>query len=134
MIVVGVVLFTSPKNWPTDLSAKFFPVQVVHDSEDQLAAARVFTTDQWGDYLLWAGYPRQKVFIDGRSDLYGEAIGRDYLTILEARPGWREAMARYHVNMVLVPPDTPLIELLSFNPDWHVLHRDKQAVLLTMQP
>ena len=134
VIVVGVVLFTSPKNWPTDLSAKFFPVQVVHDSEDQLAAARVFTTDQWGDYLLWTGYPRQKVFIDGRSDLYGEAIGRDYLTILEARPGWREAMARYKVNMVLVPPDTPLIELLSFNPDWHVLHRDKQAVLLAMQP
>jgi hypothetical protein len=134
VIVVGVVLFSNSKNWPTDLSAKFFPTQVVHDSEDQLAAARVFTTDQWGDYLLWAGYPRQKVFIDGRSDLYGEAIGRDYLTILEARPGWREAMARYRVNMVLVPPDTPLIELLSFNPEWHVLHRDKQAVLLTMQP
>jgi hypothetical protein len=134
VIIVSVALFSNPRNWPTDLSAKFFPIPVVHDFADQLASARVFSTDQWGDYLLWAGYPRQKVFIDGRSDLYGDQIGRDYLTILEARPGWREAMARYQVNMVLVPPETPLIELLSFNPGWHVLHRDKQAVLLTMQP
>jgi hypothetical protein len=134
LIIVGVALFTNTKNWPTDLSAKFFPIQAVHEYEGQLTSAHVFTTDQWGDYLLWTGYPRQKVFIDGRSDLYGDAIGRDYLTILEARSGWREAMARYKVNMVLVPPGTPLIELLSLNPDWQVLHRDKQAVLLTMQP
>ena len=133
-MILGVALFANPKNWPTDLSAKYFPVTVAHDFASNLEKGRVFTSDQWGDYLLWTGYPRQKVFIDGRSDLYGEEIGNDYVTILEARPGWREAMDRYKVNMVLVPPETPLIELLSFNPAWHVLHRDKQSVLLAMQP
>jgi hypothetical protein len=134
VVILGVALFANPKNWPTDLSAKYFPVTVAHDFASNLEKGRVFTSDQWGDYLLWTGYPRQKVFIDGRSDLYGEEIGNDYVTILEARPGWREAMDRYKVNMVLVPPETPLIELLSFNPAWHVLHRDKQSVLLAMQP
>jgi hypothetical protein len=132
--IVAVALFSNSKNWPTDLSAKYFPVAVAHDFAPELAAGRVFTSDQWGDYLLWTGYPKQRVFIDGRSDLYGEKIGNDYLTILEARSGWRDAMERYKVNMVLVSPETPLVELLSFDPAWHVLHRDKQAVLLAMQP
>ena len=134
VFVVCVALFANSKSWPTDLSAKFFPVSLVSDYEGVLSSNRVFTTDQWGDYLLWTGYPRQKVFMDGRSDFYGDEIGRDYLTILEARPGWREALDRYKVNMVMVPPETPLIELLSFTPGWSVLHRDQQAVLLAMRP
>ncbi len=134
VIIVGVALFANSKSWPTDLSAKFFPIPVVHDFASDLASGRVFTTDQWGDYLLWTGYPRQKVFMDGRSDFYGDEIGRDYQIILGAHSGWREAMERYKVTMVLVPPETPLVELLSIKPDWRVLHRDKQAVLLAIQP
>lgn len=132
--IVAVALFSNSKNWPTDLSKKFFPVAVAHDFAPELASRRVFTTDQWGDYLLWTGYPKQRVFMDGRSDLYGEKIGNDYLTILEARAGWRDTMERYKVNMVLVPPETPLVELLSLDPAWHVLQHDKQTVLLAMQP
>jgi hypothetical protein len=134
VIIVGVALFASRKNWPTDLSVKYFPVTVARSFAGELATGRVFTTDQWGDYLLWTGYPRQRVFIDGRSDFYGDKVGADYLTILEGHAGWRETMERYRVNMVLVPPGTPLIELLSLNPSWRVTHRDSQAVLLTMQP
>lgn len=131
--IVAVVLFGNPRHWPLDLSSKYFPRDAVRKFEPQLAAARVFTTDQWGDYLLWTGYPRQKVFIDGRSDFYGEEIGRDYLTLLEARPGWRAALDRYKIDMVLVPPDTPLIDLLSCTNQWQVLYRDQQAVLLASQ-
>ncbi len=90
----------------------------------------MFTTDQWGDYLLWTGYPKQRIFIDGRSDFFGEKIGRDYATILNAAPGWREALRRYGVNMALVPPQTPLVELLPLEAGWRVVHRDRDAVLL----
>jgi hypothetical protein len=68
--------------------------------------------------------------MDGRSDFYGEKIGRDYVTILGAQSGWREALERYHVEMVLVPPQTPLVELLVLGGGWHVLHRDQESVLL----
>ncbi len=128
VVIVVVALFGG--HWPTDLSAKYFPREVARQFAPQLAASRVFTTDQWGDYLLWTGYPRQKVFIDGRSDFFGEQVGRDYVTILEARPGWRAALDRFQVNMVLVPPDTPLIELLSASGEWKILHRDQECALL----
>jgi len=128
--IAGVILFADPQHWPKDLSGKYFPRQVARQFGPQLMASRVFTTDQWGDYLLWTGYPRQKVFMDGRSDFFGEQIGRDYLTVLEGRPGWRAVLDRDRVNLVLVPPDTPLIELLSASGAWKVLNRDRQSVLL----
>ena len=106
--VVCVALFANSKSWPTDLSAKFFPVSLVSDYEGVLSSNRVFTTDQWGDYLLWTGYPSKECSWTAGAIFYGDEIGSDYLTILEARPGWREAMDRYKVNMVLVPPETPL--------------------------
>ena len=130
--IAGVMLFGDPQHWPKDLSAKYFPREAVRQFAPQLIASRVFTTDQWGDYLLWTGYPRQRVFIDGRSDFFGEQIGRDYVTVLEGRPGWRAALDRYQINMVLVPPETPLIELLSSSGAWRVLNRDKQSVLLAV--
>jgi hypothetical protein len=128
VVIVGVALLGG--HWPTDLSAKYFPRDVARQFAPQLTASRVFTTDQWGDYLLWTGYPKQKVFIDGRSDFFGEQVGRDYVRILEARPGWRAALDRYQVNMVLVPPDTPLIELLAASGEWKILNRDEQSILL----
>lgn len=127
--VCGVVLIGDPQRWPKDLSAKYFPREVARQFAPQLMASRVFTTDQWGDYLLWTGYPRQKVFIDGRSDFFGEQIGRDYAAALGGQPGWRAVLDRYQINMVLVPPDTPLIELLSSSGAWRVLNRDQQSVL-----
>jgi hypothetical protein len=128
--IAGVMLFGDPQHWPKDLSGKYFPREVARQFSEQMIASRVFTTDQWGDYLLWTGYPRQKVFIDGRSDFFGEQIGRDYVKVLEGRPGWRAALDRYQINMVLVPPETPLIELLSSSGVWRVLNRDQQSVLL----
>ena len=35
-------------------------------------SARIFTDDEWGDYLIWSLYPSQKVFVDGRDDFYGD--------------------------------------------------------------
>jgi hypothetical protein len=133
VMIAGVALFTSPRRWPSDLSEKYFPRSVVHQYKDQLAAARVFTTDQWGDYLLWTGYPRQLVFMDGRSDFFGEEIGREYTTVLSASPGWRQILERRRVNMILVPPETPVVGMLTSGSAWHVLYQDKQAVLLKQE-
>lgn len=129
--VAGVALFGKQDNWPKDLSPKYFPRAAVSGMESQLAASHVFTTDQWGDYLLWTGYPNQRVFMDGRSDFFGEKVGTEYVTAANGQPGWREILDRYKVDTVLLSPATPLIELLSSDPSWRVLRRDEQAVLLS---
>jgi hypothetical protein len=134
IVIVGVSLFGAGAGWPKDLSRKFFPTDIVHKFLPQILQARVFTSDQWGDYLLWTGYPQQKVFLDGRSDLYSAGVGPDYITIVAAAPHWREALARYNVNMILLPPQTPVVEPLVADPSWTVLARDEQAILLSRKP
>jgi hypothetical protein len=69
--------------------------------------------------------------MDGRSDFFGEQIGREYATVMSASPGWQQILHRHGVNMILVPPETPVVEILAADAKWHVLYRDKQAILLS---
>ena len=86
-----------------------------------LAGARVFTSDQWGDYLIYSGWPLQKVFIDGRSDFYGALLGSDYLSLAEGRPGWQSLFQKYDFDAVLIPRTWPLAALLERDPAWRRL-------------
>jgi N-succinyldiaminopimelate aminotransferase len=52
--------------WPTGFDTKMFPVELA-SRHPELATARLFTSDQWADYLLFANYPRQRVFYDDRA-------------------------------------------------------------------
>ena len=65
------------------LPERSFPTAMVHQNAELLQSDRLLTTDQWADYLIYCFYPRQKVFVDGRSDFYGETLGNQYLHLLQ---------------------------------------------------
>lgn len=127
--VAALALTGAPMRWPADFPDVKFPVALASRNAERLAAARVFTTDQWGDYLLYRFYPRQRVFIDGRSDYYGPVLGRLYLKTALANPGWPEVLDRYRITLVLAPRDWPLSWALARDPGWRRLDRDRLAVL-----
>jgi hypothetical protein len=114
----------------TDFPDQRFPVAAISRHADCLAAARVLTSDQWGDYLIYRFYPRQRVFFDGRSDFYGPAIGAHYQTLLTASRGWSEVMARYRFDVALLPLDWPLARVLELDPRWQLVDRDDVAEML----
>ena len=127
------VLAVLPAAGLADFPEQFFPVAAVSRNSGLLAssaAARILTSDQWGDYLIYRLYPRARVFYDGRSDFYGEAIGEDYRALLLAGRRSREVMARYGFTAALLPLDWPLGQILERDADWRVAYRDRQAVLL----
>jgi hypothetical protein len=129
VVVAGVMLLTPAVRWPRDFPASRFPVALTRQESSRLSAARVFTSDQWGDYLIYRGWPQQKVFIDGRSDFYGPAVGNDYLRLMEARPGWENLFRKYEIGAALLPRDWPLTELLGKHPAWRRIREDGLAVL-----
>jgi hypothetical protein len=94
----------------------------------RLPPGRVFTTDQWADYLIYAE-PGRKVFFDGRNDFYGPAFVQTYLTILKAEPGWEQALARYRLSAVLVPARRSLSGALDCAPSWRRLYHDVDAAV-----
>jgi hypothetical protein len=127
--VAALMLAGAPLRWPEDFPEEKFPVRVAARQARHLAGARVVTSDQWGDYLLYRFYPRQRVFIDGRSDFYGRSVGRLYLKAAAGHPGWRALLDRQSVAWVLAPPDWPLAGLMRQSRAWRVVDEDRVAVL-----
>src|SRR5262249_15459381 len=85
--------------------------------------------DQWADYLTYRFYPRMRIFVDGRSDFFGPALGKEYIHLASARYDWEEILNRYRIDMALVPAEWPLGELLKRDPGWRILKDDKLGIL-----
>jgi hypothetical protein len=125
------ILVALPLMRSADFPSARFPVAGVTANVERLAGAgRILTSDQWGDYLIYRFYPRQRVFFDGRSDFYGPAIGEEYQNLLGLRPGWQQTLERYRFDAALLPRDWPLADVLAGNPDWNVVYRDPVCTLL----
>jgi len=129
-LVVAAALFFFPESrWPRDFNDSRFPVALVRAEASRLLNARVYTSDQWGDYLIYRGWPRQRVFFDGRSDFYGRALGEDYLKLMNGRRQWKELFRKYGFDAALVPADWPLVPLLEQDPEWRLVREDRVGVL-----
>jgi len=127
--VAALILIGNPIKWPTDFPEQMFPVRMAHAHAAQILDSRVLTTDQWGDYLIFMN-PRQKVFIDGRSDFYGPEIGQQYLRMTNGTWDWAALMAKNNFNLVLLPIESPLVQLLKRDPGWRIVEDDGARILL----
>jgi hypothetical protein len=104
-----------------------FPTEALAKAEGVGVQGRMFNFFSWGGYVLYAGYPRYRVFIDGQTDFYGEALMRDYLRVARLEPGWEEVLDRYHVGWVLFPHQSPLSQLLARSSGWKPAYADSTA-------
>lgn len=129
LLILGLAAWGTPFEWPRDFPAVIFPTAMVERHADLIASGRLLTPDQWGDYIIYRFYPRQKVYVDGRSDFYGEQTGEEYLELLNASYGWKQILARRGFTLALLPVSWPLASILKLDPAWRVVADDGQALL-----
>jgi hypothetical protein len=91
--------------------------------------ARIFTSDQWGDYLIYRLYPDIRVFVDGRSDFYGSDLEQASLDVWNVRYDWQHQLGRWGIDTVLAPADTPLAGALKESGRWRVVYDDGTAIV-----
>lgn len=115
--------------WRHDFPAERFPVKMVTRHEALLASSRVFTEDQWADYLIYRLSPRYKAFFDGRSDFYGEKTTREYQRIVGGGHDYAQLMDKHGFDVVLARPNWALATILKQSPGWRVVEDDKKAIL-----
>jgi hypothetical protein len=122
-----------PRRYIADeFSAKIFPVDAVEFARANRISGRLYNDYLWGGYLTLA-WPEQRVFIDGLADFYGNRIFRDYRHVAALKPGWRDVLDRWNIELVLVPADSGVAAELIREPVWHELYRDDVAVLLQLK-
>jgi hypothetical protein len=129
-LLVAALLFSPhpPKKFRPEFDPKSYPASAVSlIARDP--AARVFTYDQWGDYLIYRLYPRTRVFVDGRSDFYGSDFEREYVDALNVKYGWERTLAKFGVNTILLPPSMPLTGALKECSRWRLVYDDGVALV-----
>jgi hypothetical protein len=106
-----------------------FPVQAAAAVEKLPGEARLLAPDKYGGYLIYRFGGRRKVFFDGRSDFYGSDFMKQYIRLIEVRPGWSDQVDSWKFTHALLPNDSSLAAALERS-GWRRLWRDPTAMLL----
>jgi hypothetical protein len=109
-------------------NAEAFPAQAIPVIASH-PGSRVFTTDQWADYLLYRLYPAQRVFFDGRSDFYGNDFVKINQRLAGAEHDWKSLLRSFAINLVVLKPETPLSAVLKLTPAAKVLFDDGKVIV-----
>ncbi len=104
-----------------------FPVEAAGWLQKNRPAGRLFNEYAWGGYLIWA-LPEYPVFVDGRTDLFGDEILGEWLQVMAARDGWQDVLSRWQVHLVMVAPGQTLERALQ-QAGWTLLYQDRVAVI-----
>jgi hypothetical protein len=110
--------------------AAAFPEAAVSFLHDHHQPGPLFNDYDWGGYLIWHLYPGDRVFIDGRADLYGDQFLDEYAAAYDLTGDWQKPLNRWQIGAVVVPPQSALATALQATGTWKVLFRDRQATIL----
>ncbi|MBZ0300509.1 MAG: hypothetical protein K8J31_12240 [Anaerolineae bacterium] len=92
----------------------------------------MFNSYNWGGYLI-LNLPDEPVFVDGRTDLYGNAFLQKYLNTAVGGEGWRDTLDQYAIRLVLVEAQSGLARQLRSEPGWTLDYEDDLAVVFTRE-
>jgi len=132
VLVVAVLVSSAPNltaKHNMAIQAGRFPAGTVSYLRTHQLTGPLFNSYDWGGYLIWTLYPRVRVYVDGRPDMYGDHFIDDFVHTWQARPGWQATLRRQGVRLVLVEPSSGLGRALAGAPGWRVVSRDKVSVL-----
>jgi len=123
----AVVSLGAAGSYQYKFSEKSYPVSAVEFLKKENILGNTFTHDDFGDYVIYAAWPQYRVFIDGRTDMYGADRMKEYLALARAMPGWREIVDKYAFSSILFDTNSPLASILAEDRNWHLIHSDPLA-------
>jgi len=130
VLVVAALLYapSPPQRFRAEFDPKSHPDAALATLRRD-PSARIFTYDQWGDYLIYRLYPRTKVFVDGRSDFYGDDFEDQCANVLNVKYDWEKTLSHFGVDTILLPPSAPLAGALKESIRWRVVYDDGVALV-----
>ena len=112
--------------------AKKVPAQAVSWIKQHQPRGPIFNSYNWGGYLTWElrEYP---VFIDGRADLYGNDLIREWTEISNGTEKGLSALESRQINLIFLEPYHALLEKLD-PAIWEKVYADSQIVIYQRKP
>jgi hypothetical protein len=122
--LIAAVLPTARAGFPPE-----FPAAAANAIDKLPQDIRLLAPDLYGGYLIYRFNGGRKVFFDGRSDFYGSDYMKNYLRLIELRPGWQQQLAELGFTHALLPNRYSLVPALE-QLGWKRIYSDDVATLL----
>jgi hypothetical protein len=115
-------------------SALGFPPAAIDFLDGHASGDRIFNDDGLGGYLLWRTFPRRRVFIDGRLQVYPASVYSEYQEVLDDPRRFAPLAARYGITAAILYHPAPgrleLARAIASVPGWRIVYLDGGAVIL----
>jgi hypothetical protein len=104
-----------------------FPVEAVEYFKGNKETGQIFNEYNWGGYLIW-NLREFTVFVDGRTDLFGDEIIGEWIEISKAENNWQDKLDQWGIDYILIQPDRPLAAAAAET--WETLIDSEEIILL----
>jgi hypothetical protein len=112
-----------------DLNERRYPRDATDFIKRERLPAQLFNAYAWGGYELWRLYPEYRVFIDGRTHVYGREVLQDFLEVTTLGPRWRDVLDKWNIQTVLAERRSQLTQVLLAVGGWRPIFAEREAVV-----
>jgi hypothetical protein len=129
IFIFFIIFYLKSNNFNPLVSPNRYPIKAVEFLKQNNFKNNLYNPYNWGGFLIWHLYPKYKVFVDSRADLYGSEIITDAVNIERGISNWRELLEKYDVKYVLTPKDSELGQILKKQNQKNIIYEDELAII-----
>jgi hypothetical protein len=127
LALMAALFFVNAGSEP-NFDTRTYPVQALRYVESHgLLGRRLLADDGTGGYIIIKYWPRQRVFVDDRFDMYPLPVLHDFLALTAGSPRSRAVLDRRKLDVVVWDGKAPLSTLLAADPGWQRVFRSRKA-------
>jgi hypothetical protein len=126
---INAGISTIPVNMHQTVENDRYPTSIAHILKQVHLDGRVFNPYGWGGYLIFHLFPDYKVFLDGRTVLYGGRLLQDHYTILHENHDYQRLVDdTYQFDFMILPKEHGMIDSLPSH-SWVLLFENYNSSL-----
>jgi hypothetical protein len=116
-----------------DLHEGRYPARTMAFIRENRLPPPLFSVYAWGGYELWRLYPDYRMFMDGRTHVYGPDVLKDFLEVTHVGPRWPIVLDKWHVQTILALRPSPLTETLLAQGGWQLVFTEREAAVFVRE-
>lgn len=140
IITIGVISGYTARTMDSGFSKEKFPIEACNFVKERELPGNLYSSGYWGSYAIFSLYPKYKVFIDTRFDMYGDKFFFESLAcslritkeVKSLDIDFEEPnliFDKYQVNWILIKKEAPLAYALKRDKEWIKIYSDDIAMI-----
>lgn len=131
MLVFVAFMWSIPMQWvmagaPTKVEqalSQGTPLQIARDAAQGKPPGRIFASETLADFIVWMNPQRNPTCVYTHVHLFPADHWKWCRVVKDGRPGWKEVLDKWHVDMVLVEAEKhPILrQRLQEDADWTIV-------------